>query len=57
MANWKDYFASIGSNGSFGTSVGDAFYNGASRVGVKEEKGAKVRYFKKSGTVIKGGKK
>lgn len=29
----------------------------ASRVGVKEEKGAKVRYFKKSGNVIKGGKK
>lgn len=29
----------------------------ASRIGFKEEKGAKVRYFKKSGTVIKGGKK
>lgn len=29
----------------------------ASRIGYKEEKGVKVRYYKKSGTVIKGGKK
>lgn len=29
----------------------------ASRVGFREEKGAKVRYYKKSGTTIKGGKK
>jgi len=29
----------------------------ASKVGFKEEKGTKVRYYKKSGTVIKGGKK
>jgi len=29
----------------------------ASRIGFKEEKGEKVRYYKKSGTVIKGGKK
>lgn len=28
-----------------------------SRVGFREEKGAKVRYYKKSGTTIKGGKK
>lgn len=29
----------------------------ASRVGFREEKGVKVRYYKKSGTTIKGGKK
>ena len=29
----------------------------ASREGFREEKGAKVRYYKKSGTTIKGGKK
>ena len=29
----------------------------ASRVGYREEKGVKVRYYKKSGTTIKGGKK
>ena len=35
----------------------DAKAKKASRVGYREEKGAKVRYFKKSGTTIKGGKK
>ena len=29
----------------------------ASRVGFREEKGEKVRFFKKSGTTVKGGKK
>lgn len=29
----------------------------ASRVGFREEKGVKVRYYKKSGTTVKGGKK
>ena len=29
----------------------------ASRIGYREEKGEKVRYFKKSGNTIKGGKK
>ncbi len=35
----------------------DAKAKVASRIGFKEEKGKKVRYYKKSGTVIKGGKK
>ena len=29
----------------------------ASRIGYREEKGEKVRYFKKSGNTVKGGKK
>ena len=35
----------------------DAKAKTASRIGYKEEKGVKVRYYKKYGTVIKGGKK
>ncbi|MDY6062792.1 MAG: 50S ribosomal protein L24 [Erysipelotrichaceae bacterium] len=35
----------------------DAKAKVASRIGFKEEKGKKVRYYKKSGNVVKGGKK
>ncbi len=35
----------------------DSKAKAASRVGYREEKGVKVRYYKKSGTTIKGGKK
>ena len=35
----------------------DSKAKAVSRIGYREEKGQKVRYFKKSGTTIKGGKK